>query len=265
MDLPDPDLCASLVRGIADQLAMTSVTAGADEDIRAILLHMRAINRRSEHAMCKALRAHFPGIGWFGEASNAKRPFAGRQWVYDPIDGAYHYFQGLPHWSSTLALVENGTPILSIVYDPSTREMFSAVRGAGAQLNGTHVRASARPSLRVAVLGTSIAPVGAITVEEQHRALDTLGRITRETFVVRQMAAGSLQLAHVAAGRLDGYWEVGDDLNDWLAGALLVQEAGGIVSDLAGTSLGAGTDGILAGGPAIHPALISLLQQGHRP
>jgi myo-inositol-1(or 4)-monophosphatase len=145
-----------------------------------------------------------------------------------------------------LALVEDGMTTFAAVYDPSLNELFVARAGVGATVNGNRIAVSAKTGLATAVVGTAVAPIARGDTPEFQAGLASLAGVTREVFVVRQMASASLQLAYVAAGRLDAYWELGDDVNDWLAGALLVEAAGGLVRSLDGSNFD-GRNGILAG------------------
>lgn len=163
------------------------------------------------------------------------------------IDGAYHYIQGLPLWSASLALVENGEVVLALVYDPTTNEMFTARRGAGTTLNGETIAISDKRVLGSAVVGMGVPIYGHGDPSVHATALAQLAAVSGKVFVVRQMASASLQLAYVAAGRLDAYWETGYDLHDWAASALLIREAGGCVTDFDGQPFEQGGNGILTG------------------
>ncbi len=211
----------------------------------------------AQRQLQEALRPLYPEVGWTGEED---RPKADAYWLYDAIDGAYHYLQGLPLWASSLVLVRHGVPVMACVYDPTRKEMFFAEAGAGTSCEGRPVRVSQKPSLSTAVVGTAIPPLVQVGAEDQ--ALRPAGSIARQVFVVRPMAAVSLQLAYTAAGRLDGYWENGRDTADWLAGALLVREAGGVVTGLRGDPFSWEGEGVLAGSAAMHAGLLHLTRQG---
>jgi myo-inositol-1(or 4)-monophosphatase len=204
--------------------------------------------------MRAALAGLYPNIGWTPEEA---LPDADDYWLYDPIDGAYHYLQGLPLWSASLVLVRGDQAAMAIVYDPALDEMFIASQGDGATCNGQPIHVSAKSELHAAVVGSAVPPLAQVGETQQAEALALLGRVARSVFVVRPMAAASLQLAYVAAGRLDAYAETGQDAADWLAGALLIREAGGMVSDLRGAAFGWRGDGILAGSRVIHHGLLA--------
>jgi len=242
----DLSLCATLVREIAHRLQKEFTPQDPDAGILELVSYVR---RRSEEAtsqLREVLSLHYPAISWGAEDVPDTKEQSDSYWIYDPIDGAYHYLQSLPLWSSSLTLVKDGRPVLAVVYEPMSRELFTAVAGHGATMDGSPMRVSAKPELSLAVLATAVPPTGATSPAEQAQALDLLSAMTSKVFVVRQMGSASLQLAYVAAGRMDGYWEVGRDINDWLAGSLLITEAGGTVTGFGGNPISAKEDGIIA-------------------
>jgi myo-inositol-1(or 4)-monophosphatase len=200
------------------------------------------------------LDARYPEIQWGGDEAHphlSTAELSARRWIYDPIDGAYHFIQGLPLWSASLALAEDGEVIVALVYDPSTGELYVGRRDRGATLNGQPLAVSTKRVLGAAVVGTGLPIHGYGDPETHTSALHQLAAVSRNVFVTRQMASASLQLAYVAAGRLDAYWEAGRDLHDWAAGALLVREAGGVVTDFDGTPFGGDSEGIIAAPEAL--------------
>ncbi len=249
------------MRAIADQLKDEFIPQSAEDDIRALVNHLRLKNDEANLKLRTELDARYPHISWAREETSLNTRQSGSYWVYDPIDGAYHYLQGLPLWSSSLTLVQGGVPILAMVYDPALREMFTASAGCGATLNGRAIRVSSKPGLLTAVLATAIPPTGAGSPQEQTQALDQLKELCQRVFIVRQMGSASLQLAYVAAGRLDGYWEVGRDINDWLAGSLLVCEAGGRVTSFTDGILSVTADGIIASSFGLHEPIRQALEK----
>ena len=152
-------------------------------------------------------------------------------WVVDPIDGTTNFLRGIPHFAVSLALLKNNVPVVGTVYDPCKNELFTAMRGSGATLNQRRIRVSERQSFNGALLGTGI-PYSAD--RDIDRSLRILKAMIRDTAGIRRAGAASLDLAYVAAGRLDGFWEF--QLKPWdiAAGILLVQESGGMVSDTSG-------------------------------
>lgn len=256
----DLALCARLLKGITDDIAAAAPRQAIDATVHALVDQVESVAAAASGRLQVALLASYPEIGWRDEDSAAFDD-AAPHWVYDPIDGAYHYLQGLPLWSASLALVENGRAVAALVYDPALGEMFIAAKGAGASQDGRPLHVSPKTSLSASVAGTAIAPRLQVGEQAQTEALRLLATLAPKVFVLRPMAATSLQLAYVAAGRLDAYWECGNDAADWLAGALLVQEAGGAVSDLEARVLQADSRGIVAA----NPALAAQLREAARP
>lgn len=258
----DVNACTALIRAITDEIAARGTRTAQDVGIADMIAHVRAVSNAAELKVRSALAELYPAIGWTNEES---RPAAGDYWLYDPIDGAYHWLQGLPLWASSLVLVRGGRPAMSIVYDPSQKEMFVAVLGEGATCNDTPIKVSSKSDQRAAVVGTAVPPLGQVGEAEQDEALGLIRTVARSVFVVRPIAAASLQLAYVATGHLDAYFENGRDAADWLAGALLVREAGGVVTDLAGDEFGWSGDGVLSASAACHPAMLATINRVPRP
>lgn len=148
--------CTALVRTIADEIAGRGAKSGQDAAITDMIAHVRAVSEVAAMRMRSALFDLYPAIGWTNEEG---RPADQDYWLYDPIDGAYHWLQGLPLWASSLVLVRGGQPTISIVYDPSLQEIFVAVIGAGAACNGEPIRVSGKKQLTAAVVGTAIPPL----------------------------------------------------------------------------------------------------------
>jgi myo-inositol-1(or 4)-monophosphatase len=254
---------ASLLKAIADKIAVDAQPPAAEETVDRLVERVRSISRDARVALGDALAKLDPNIPLsnsediLDEASgmDVERPY----WVYDPIDGAYHFIQGLPLWSSSLALVLGGRAVWAAVYDPALGELFMAAEGQGLTLNGLPASISAKNNLRAAVVGTAVPPVGAASDEVHAQALALYSKLLPEVFVVRQMGAASLQLAYTACGRLDGYLEAGADIYDWIAGALLVREAGGVVADLENAPFNLKSNGIAASNPVLSPAIFSFL------
>jgi len=246
----DPVFCAIALRTVTDELARSARRPGVDDTVQDILPGLSEIAARGRTLLANILDARYPDVDWGGdemERGLSSNTIDNCCWIYDPIDGAYHYIQGLPLWSASLALVKNGEVVLGLVYDPTTNEMFTAQRGAGTTLNGQTISISDKRVLRSAVVGTGLPIQGHGDPSVLAEAVAQLADISRKVFVVRQMASASLQLAYVAAGRLDAYWETGYDLHDWASGALLVREAGGCITDFEGQPFEQGGNGILAG------------------
>lgn len=250
LDFPlDFDVCANLLRTVTDAIAQDGPRRARAVPIADQVAHVRDVGEQASAQLRAALRARYPDIGWRGE-DDASYGDTGLYWVYDPVDGAYHYLQGLPLWAATLALVKDGRAVAAFVYDPVMQDMFMAGEGTGAwsgsAAGASPLQVSAKTELASTVVGTAVPPVLQVGAQAQRHALRLFDAVAGKVFVLRPMAAASLQLAYVAAGLLDAYWETGNDATDWLAGALLVQEAGGTVTDFDGHAMHAASRGIVA-------------------
>ena len=184
-------------------------------------------DREAERMIKEDLMAGRPTYGWLGEES---APEAGadptRRWIVDPLDGTTNFLHGMPHWAVSIALEHKGEIVSAVVFDAAKDEMFWAEKGAGAWMNERRLRVSGRRQLHEAVFATGV-PFGA--KKTLPASLGDLARLMPACAGVRRWGAASLDLAYVAAGRYDGYWE--RELQPWdiAAGILLVKEAGGIV------------------------------------
>ncbi len=171
-----------------------------------------------------------PNYGWVGEESSAMEGTdPTRRWIVDPLDGTTNFLHGLPHWAVSIALEHKGEIVAGVVFDPAKDELFVAEKGQGALMNQTRLRVSGRNRLIESLFATGL-PFG--NKPNLPGALRALGRLLPTCSGVRRNGAAALDLAYVAAGRFEGYWERG--LNSWdiAAGILLVREAGGLVEPL---------------------------------
>jgi myo-inositol-1(or 4)-monophosphatase len=183
------------------------------------------------------------------------------RWIVDPLDGTTNFLHGIPHFAISIALERDGEIVAGVVYEPTRDEMFWAEKGIGAYLNDRRLRVSARRQLGEALIGTGIPFVG----RGDHPAyLATLAAVMGATSGVRRLGAAALDLAYVAAGRYDGFWEFGLFPWDLAAGLLLVREAGGFVSDLAGGQTMMQSGNVLAANDRLHLPLAALIRQALR-
>lgn len=190
----------------------------------------------AEEAIVKELRRANPDYAVLGEEGGAQKGNRGPSrytWVIDPLDGTSNYLRGFPHWCVSIALCEGPEPLHAVVFDPLRNELFTATRGSGAVLNDKRIRVSERRELAGAILATGFAP------RERGRAgaqLDCVRALLQEAEDVRRTGSAALDLAYVAAGRCDAYFEAGVQPWDIAAGVLLVREAGGRIADFRGAS-----------------------------
>ncbi|KAF1710338.1 inositol monophosphatase [Pseudoxanthomonas kalamensis DSM 18571] len=190
------------------------------------------IDADAEKAVIKELRRAYPDYGVLGEEGGLQPGRNGRYcWVIDPLDGTSNYLRGFPHYCVSIALVDNGEPCDAVIFDPLRNELFTASRGGGAQLNDKRIRVSERKDLDGAVVSTGFPP------RERERApaqLKCIGALLEHAEDVRRTGSAALDLAYVACGRTDAYFEAGVKAWDIAAGVLLVREAGGRVCDFRG-------------------------------
>ena len=192
----------------------------------------------AEEAIVKELRKAGPEYAVLGEEGGHQPARGGRKarftWVIDPLDGTSNYLRGIPHWCVSIALVDNGEPLHGVVFDPLRNELFIASKGSGAVLDDRRLRVAERRDLEGALLCTGFPP------RERARArpqLDCLNALLEQAEDVRRTGSAALDLAYVACGRFDGYFEAGVQPWDIAAGVLLVREAGGRVCDFRGAAL----------------------------
>lgn len=214
------------------------------------------VDHQAEEAIIRVLRKAYPNHAILAEESGSHGN-DDYQWVIDPLDGTTNFLHGFPQFAVSIALLHSGRLEQGVVYDPLRQELFTASRGAGAMLNHRRLRVSARPSLSGALLGTGFP-------YKDHSRLDaymaTLKSLIVETAGVRRPGSAALDLAYVAAGRLDGFWEAGLKPWDLAAGALLIQEAGGIVGDFTGNPCFLKSGDIVAGNAKIFAQLIKIIR-----
>jgi len=202
------------------------------------------VDRAAEAEIIRELRRAFPAHAILAEESGAQGK-SRHVWVIDPLDGTHNYLRGIPHFCVSIAMLENGEPMHGVVYDPLRDELFTASRGDGAYLNDRRIRASSRGQLGGALLGTGF-PF------RQRAHLDAQLGMTRallgEAEDLRRSGSAALDLAYVANGRFDGFFEIGLKPWDMAAGCLLVREAGGRFCDFVGREGIPESGNLVAGG-----------------
>jgi len=220
------------------------------------------IDRSAESTIIGILKKAYPDHAFLGEesgkhegATDAKTQY---QWIIDPLDGTTNFLYGIPHYAVSIALKKDGKLDQAVIYDPSKDDLFYASRGAGAFLNKRRIRVSKRLSLENALLTTGV-PYRPDQDELVDPYLKTMKALIINTAGVRRPGAASLDLAYVAAGRYDGFWEFG--LHEWdiAAGVLIVQEAGGLVGDPKGGDSHLKSGDIVAASPKVFKDMIKRL------
>lgn len=220
---------------------------------------------RAETTLREELEKARPGYAFLMEESGASGSDKWSwRWIVDPLDGTTNFLHGIPHWAISIALekrLPDGSSEINAaaIYSPVNGEMFWAEKGVGAYLNDKRLRVSARRDLREALFATGI-PFASTSASHRLAFARTLGALMPATAGVRRFGAASLDLAWVAAGRYDGYWEAGIKPWDIAAGMLIVREAGGYATDSEGKDNVA--DVVVAANPNLHGKLLELVQDG---
>ena len=189
------------------------------------------VDHAAEEAIISILRQAYPSHGFLAEESGEKDTKAEYVWVIDPLDGTTNFLHGFPQYCVSIGLLHKGKPQQAVVYDPNRNELFTATRGAGAFMNDHRIRVSRTDKLQDALLGTGFPFRELENIDEYIRGMR---RLMHMCSGIRRPGAAALDLAWVAAGRTDGFWEMGLSPWDMCAGALLVREAGGLVGDFTG-------------------------------
>lgn len=227
------------------------------------------IDKGSEKLIKNLIMTHFPEHSFLGEEGVEPGPLASAQaldnvkdadylWIVDPIDGTTNFVHGFPNFSVSIALAFKGEVIVGVVYDPTRDELFVAEKGKGAYLRGKPIQVSKEAVLAESLLATGfpIDPVAALPAN-----MRGLTAVLPKVRNVRNLGSAALHLAYVATGRLNGFWEINLNAWDLAAGALLVQEAGGRITDTLGVSYHLGVRHVVATNGAVHDELLGVLQQ----
>jgi len=210
------------------------------------------IDRAAEQEIVAIIRGFHPDHAFLGEEGGASGS-SDFVWVIDPLDGTTNFIHGFPQFAVSLALKVRGRVEVGVVYDPLRQELFTALRGSGAQLDGRRLRVSERRELEDSLIGTGFPYREA---ERLDAYLQMFRAVTLRCRGLRRAGAAALDLAYVAAARFDGFWEFGLKEWDMAAGCLLITEAGGMVTDLYGGARHVETGDVAAGNPRIHAALL---------
>ena len=216
------------------------------------------VDQAAENAIIDIVHRAYPAHAILAEESGATASTsADYRWVIDPLDGTTNFIHGFPQYCVSVAVQHLGVTSHAVVYDPSRNELFTASRGGGAFLNERRIRVTRCPHLKEALVGTGFPFKELSRLNLYERQLRTM---MTGTAGVRRAGAAALDLAYVAAGRLDAFWEMGLSPWDMAAGALLIQEAGGLVGDFAGEPGYLESGDIAAGTPKVFAQLLSALR-----
>jgi len=243
-----------------DRLGSLTIELKARNDL------VSEVDRDTEAVIIEALHRAYPDHAITGEESgHAISASNGSEyrWIIDPLDGTTNYLQGIPHYAISIAALRGRHIEHGIIVDPLKNEEFVASRGQGAHLNGRRIRVNPVTRLEDALLNTGIPP-GAIDTDLD-RYMAQLGRFTGSCRAVRRLGSAALDLAYVAAGRSDGFWEFGLKPWDIAAGVVLVREAGGFVGDLEGGDGFMDSGNIVAANPKLFKLMIQTIRSAGLP
>ncbi|MDQ6975883.1 MAG: inositol monophosphatase family protein [Mariprofundaceae bacterium] len=215
------------------------------------------IDRKAEALILREIQQHYPSHGIVAEESGSSQPDAPIQWHIDPLDGTTNFIHGFPHFSVSIAAWQDARPLLAVVYDPIKNELFEAERGQGAFMNRRRLRVTTVEYTDHCIFASGLPPYSRDT--EIDRFQQRMDRCMRNTEGYRRAGSAALDLAYVAAGRLDAYWESGLCSWDIAAGVLLVQEAGGIITNTQGGTLKLEDGDVLCGNARLHRQFLRLL------
>jgi myo-inositol-1(or 4)-monophosphatase len=213
-------------------------------------------DKMSEDLIIDAIKRNFPDHGILSEESPAITGTGKLRWIIDPLDGTTNYSHGYPVFCVSIALENEGTIVLGVIYDPMREDMFVAVRGEGAYLNDKKLNVSRTDNISRSLLATGF-PYD--IRESKENNLDYFNAMATKVQAIRRAGSAALDLAYLAAGRFDGFWELKLKPWDTAAGCLLVTEAGGVISDIAGQKWHLQSPNLLASNGLIHEQMIKVL------
>ena len=240
-----------------------SIITRASEDIGSLTVNDKSYNDfvtevdlASEKEIIRVLKASYPEHAFLGEETGLSHQ-ADNIWIIDPLDGTTHFLHGFPQYCISIALEQKGEITQAVIYDPNRNDLFTATKGQGAYLNQRRMRVSNKSKLKESILGT-----GFPFRDFQHLPvyLKIFEEVVRGTSGVRRPGSAALDLAYVAAGWFDGFFEINLSKWDIAAGGLLVTEAGGIVSDFSEKDGWLESGNIVATNPKIYEPLIKIIQ-----
>lgn len=230
-------------------LDLVKVSAKRDKDF------VTEVDHAAEEAIIRVLRDAYPEHAILAEESGSSGE-SDYLWIIDPLDGTTNFIHGFPQFAVSIALSHKGILTHGVIYDPTRNELFTASRGGGAFLNDRRIRVSRRLKLDEALIGTGF-PFRVFNHADAY--LGMFRDLMQRTAGIRRPGAAALDLAYVAAGRLDGFWEIGLSPWDMAAGALLIAEAGGLVGDLSGEADYLQTGNIVGGNPKVFGQLLQTI------
>ncbi|MCQ8180498.1 inositol monophosphatase family protein [Methylomonas sp. EFPC3] len=214
------------------------------------------VDRAAEQEIIKVIRTAFPDHGILAEESGEAKG-NDYTWIIDPLDGTTNFLHGFPHYAVSIALKNKNKLEIGVIYDPTRDELFTAERGGGAMLNNRRIRVTKQNTMRGALIGTGF-PFK--TMENIEPYLGMFKAVCADAAGIRRAGAAALDMAYVACGRLDAYWEIGVKEWDIAAGVLLVQEAGGVATDFSFNDKYLQSGNIITGNPKMHQLMYQIIE-----
>jgi myo-inositol-1(or 4)-monophosphatase len=242
----------SLIVRASSDLDKLTVTTKRQNDF------VSEVDHRAEEAIISVLKEAYPTHGFHAEESGISAPEAEYVWVIDPLDGTTNFLHGFPQYCVSIGLLHKGVPQQAVVFDPNRNELFTATKGVGAYLNDRRIRVSKVDRLENALISTGFPFKEVSGIDDYLRMMKNM---TLGCSGIRRPGAAALDLAWVAAGRTDGFWELGLAPWDMAAGVLLVREAGGLVGDLSGEDKYMDSGRIVASNSKIFASMLKVLHQ----
>lgn len=216
------------------------------------------VDRQAEREIINTLHKTYPHHAFLGEEGGLQGAENSEYvWIIDPLDGTTNFLHGFPQFAVSIGLKYKGRLECGVIYDPVKQELFTAKRGGGAMLNNRRLRVTKQKAFTAALLGTGI------PFKDQRHVdayFDMLRVLIKDTAGVRRAGSAALDLAYVACGRLDGFWEIGLKPWDMAAGVLMIQEAGGIVTDFEGKDKFMETGNVLTANPKLHALMVDAIR-----
>ncbi|HYU80860.1 MAG TPA: inositol monophosphatase family protein [Vicinamibacterales bacterium] len=259
MNSPDPKFLATAIEAVVRAGEMQRAHVGSDLHVekKGSIDLVTEVDLAVERMFREMIANRFPDHSVLAEEMGEIGAASTYRWVFDPLDGTTNYAHGIPIYCATLALEIEGVPTVGAVFDPNRNELFTAERGVGAWLNGRPLHVSSTSSLDDAVLVTGF-PYD--IRERLKEALGLFGAFLSHARAVRRLGSAAIDLCWVAAGRMDGFWEQGLQVWDTMAGAIVVEEAGGRVSSLDGTPWKPHDGQILASNSHVHDQMVGVIR-----
>jgi len=258
---PPPELLATAVEAVvrAGDLQMAQFGSRVHVEKKGEIDLVTEVDLAVERMFRALIAERFPEHDVLAEEMGQTRVGASHRWVFDPLDGTTNYAHGIPIFCSTVALEIDGVPTVAAVYDPNRRELFTAERGVGAWLNGSPIKVSSPTTLIESVLVTGF-PYDIREPQRMKQIVGLFAAFLAEARAVRRLGSAAIDLCWVAAGRMEGFWEQALQAWDVMGGALIVEEAGGRVTNIDGAPWDAHRGNIVASNGHVHEEMLAVIR-----